>query len=48
MDNSRVGGGRYFERVKAVKIMSALLHWHVWFSIIHVLQKEMQFQKSLT
>lgn len=28
--------------------MSALLHWHAWFSIIHILHKEMQFQKSLS
>ena len=34
-------------RVKAVKILSALLHWHAWFSIILVLHKEMQFKKKL-
>ena len=48
MGNSRVGGGCYFKRTKAVKIMPTLLHWHAWFSIIHVLHKEMQYQKSLT
>ena len=48
MGNSRVGEGCYFRRMKAVKIKPALLHCHAWFSIINVLHKEMQFQKSLT
>jgi len=36
MGNSWVGGWFYFEIVKGFKIMSLLLHWHAWFSIIHV------------
>lgn len=28
MGNSRVGGGCYFERMKAVKIMPTLLHYN--------------------
>ena len=47
MGNSRVGGRCYFERMKVVKIMPALLHWHACSFIIYVLHKEMQFQKSL-